>query len=955
MVEAVVSVALETLGALLLEEGKLLVGVGGQVKALQKQLQEIKCFLKDADTKQHKSETVRNWLSQIRDLSYRAEDVILEYAVGISFDRRRRGLKLFLRRFSGALNMCYSLHQLGSEMVEIKSELADVIAKMESYGIRSIIDGGGGSAAGDQNWARKTFPHVDEDCFVGKDDDLKRLVSLLLDHNEHRVVTIWGMGGIGKTTIAKRVYNHMIEAKNDRIFDSLAWVCITQQCQIRSVLEDVLKQLDLDQQKGEGVSSLSDTQLVVKLCEVQRGKRCMIVLDDIWETSHWDGLKHAFLVRDLNTKILVTTRKQKVAEIGFSMELGLLNLEDSWELLKKKAFPRNKIPEFALQENVITIGKQMVRKCGFLPLAISLLGGVLSKKTCVREWESVNENINASIYRGEGHDEKENQIDGVLNLSYEDLPYCLKPCFLYFGRLKEEETIYAPDLYRMWIAQGLISYENVKGNDVTLTDIAELYLSELASRCIVQVEIEDVIPKQKFKTCKLHDVVRELCLSMGKKEDFGVQILDYQGGKFSSSVQEALSRTKTRHLTVHFKTEVQQELDKLTITCAEDSSKHLRSLEILNDKHKTIEFPPQSILDFRQFKLLRGLVILRFKFVDRKLPKGITDLVHLRYLRLRECELDSLPSSISNLAYLDTLDLYLSRNVRVPNVLSKMSRLRHLLFPLYDKEKIGNYRLKLDDCVDELESLIGYDSSVHELKHITRMKNLRRLSASICDNESLSAIMDAIATKWNKLSYCTVSVNQGCEFTTSEEGLMKLKQAFSCPNLYFLRICVGLGKLLEDCISDIITSKIVKLSLLYCEIEHDPMRILGKLHSLRELYLGPRSFVGEEMTCSALSFPLLKKLSLARLPNWREWRVDQGAMPLVTEITIGRCPRFEKVPEGFSSIQNLQKLVVYATPRLSKRILGSGQGGVDFHKVHHVPSIIINKSSLRMNIPLVER
>lgn len=171
---------------------------------------------------------------------------------------------------------------------------------------------------------------------------MKRLVSLLLDEqNHHRVISVWGMGGIGKTTVAKKVYNQMIETKSEG-FDLFSWVCITQQCQTRLVLEDVSKQLD--PQKGEGVSSLSDTQLVEKLCEIQRGKRCLIVLDDLWEISHWHELKHAFLVRNMKSKILVTTRKQNVAEIGFSLQLGLLNVEDSWELLKKKAFPHNNIP-----------------------------------------------------------------------------------------------------------------------------------------------------------------------------------------------------------------------------------------------------------------------------------------------------------------------------------------------------------------------------------------------------------------------------------------------------------------------------------------------------------------------------------------------------------------------------------------------------------------------------------
>lgn len=343
MAEAVVSVALETLRDLLLEEGRLLAGVGREVKALQTKLKEIKYLLKDADAKQHKSESVRNWLAEIRDLAYRAEDAILEYAVRISSDQRPRGIKLLLCRFSRVFQDCYSLHQLGSEISDIKSELARVTFNMRDYGIMSIIDGGGSSgSSGDRNWKRKTFPSFEiEDCFVGKDGDVKRLVSVLLDDQKHRVISVWGMGGIGKTTVAKKVYNQMIEAKSEGGFDLFAWVCITQQCQSRVVLEDVSKQLD--PQKGEGVSSLSDTQLVEKLCEIQRGTRCLIVLDDLWEISHWNELKHAFLVRNTNSKILVTTRKQKVAEIGFSLELGLLSMEDSWELLKKKAFPHSNV------------------------------------------------------------------------------------------------------------------------------------------------------------------------------------------------------------------------------------------------------------------------------------------------------------------------------------------------------------------------------------------------------------------------------------------------------------------------------------------------------------------------------------------------------------------------------------------------------------------------------------
>ena len=173
---------------------------------------------------------------------------------------------------------------------------------------------------------------------------------------------------------------------------------------------------------------------------------------------------------------------------------------------------------FALEERFEKIGKEMVHKCGYLPLAISLLGGVLRKKISMEEWELVNKDIKEVIYR----DEK--QIDGVLNLSYESLPYYLKPCFLYMGILfNEDETIDAGHLYKMWIAQGMISHENIGDKEDTLMDIAELYLSELASRSLVQVEIMftyDVSNRtRKYETCKLHDVVREL-FEIGEKGGF---------------------------------------------------------------------------------------------------------------------------------------------------------------------------------------------------------------------------------------------------------------------------------------------------------------------------------------------------------------------------------------------------------------------------------------------------
>ncbi|XP_042007458.1 probable disease resistance protein At1g59620 [Salvia splendens] len=382
----------------------------------------------------------------------------------------------------------------------------------------------------------------------------------------------------------------------------------------------------------------------------------------------------------------------------------------------------------------------MVHKCGYLPWAISLLCGVLRKKNSMDERELVNKDIKEVIYR----DEK--QIDGVLNFSYERLPYYLKPCFLYMGILfNEDETIDAGHLYKMWIAQGMISYENIGDKEDTLMDIAELYL---------------------------------------------------------------------------------------------------------------------------------------------------------------RCELDKLPSSIRNLVYIDTIDLANTMNVEVPNVLKEMLRLKHIYFPLYGDEIIGNYRVRLDEGLDGLESLQFLDSRYHELKCMDREKNLRHFSARIHDKESLSAIMKAIM-KWNKIVFCRVYIEDSCDLTSER----MLEKALKCPNLQGLWTRAKLRKALAECESDLRTLKLRFLSLYGSEIEDDPMGILGNLPYLVYLQLRCESFVGEEMTCPSNSFLHLKELELIGLPQLREWGVEAGAMPLLSQLKIEECSCLEMMPEGLSGISSLQRLM----------------------------------------------
>ncbi|XP_047952977.1 putative disease resistance protein At1g50180 [Salvia hispanica] len=917
MAEAVTSVALSTFRDLLLEEARFLIGVRREVRTLENVLKDTKALLIDAKRQQHDTETVRSWLKQVRDLAYRAEDAISLYAT-IKVSSRIS----LLRRCSCILKGSFSLHQIASEVKEIKSEIARVNTSMQNYGLKSIIQGESSADGSERRW--QTFP-FDTEVFVGKEEEVEQLVSHIVGDEEHPVISLWGMGGIGKTTIARKVYNH---PSTRRSFESFAWVCISQKCDSKSVLEDVMTQLS----PIHNGSDLSLPELTRQLFQVQQVKKCMLVVDDIWSTHHWEHLKHAF---NPKTKILLTTRIYSVAKIGFAIKAGLLSDDEGWELLKKKASTHMNFPNFQSEENNMLekIGREMVGKCGNLPLAVSLLGGILSNKKSSKEWGLVNENITALLYRGV--ENVKDEIQGVLYLSYQDLPYYLKPCFLYMGIYKEDEVITAIDLCLMWIAQGMISREN-NSDEVNLVEIAQHYLSELASRSVVEIVCDDPIRGQTTRLCKLHDVVREMCLSVGMEEDFGLQNLDYEGGAFSGFLHASLSRVKTRHLVVNLKSEIKEENNELTVTCNENTTRIVRSLLFINDIHgrSEIEFPE---FDLKNFKVLKTLSLSGVNFKGGKLPKAISKLFLLRILSLRDCNFDELPSSVSNLVYLHTLDLWNSRNIWIPNdVLNRMVRLKHLFLPTYHVgfEEIEDYRLMLDG-LEQLETLVGFNSLVHQLNSPTKMKNLRHFEGTVHDNQSLSDIIHASCTSWKDLICGGLKIRDGCQFSSADEDVMNFKKLFTLHNLY---IFVPIGNLLKELGNQVYTSNLVLLILSDSEILEDPMETLGKLPLLVDLLMSERCFLGEQITCHASAFPRLEKLGIAGLPNLREWKVEKGAMPLVSKMGIHNCPCLEMVPDGFIFLDALKDLHICGMPEVGERVT---EGGEDFHKVQHVLSIVV--------------
>ncbi|KAK6161800.1 hypothetical protein DH2020_005181 [Rehmannia glutinosa] len=234
------------------------------------------------------------------------------------------------------------------------------------------------------------------------ENDIARLLSLVEDgiRPSNRVISICGMGGIGKTTLARKIYQHQ---DVQRGFEARAWVCITEKFQAKNVLSQILRQI-LPNEKKEQIRNMEQQELVEELHNFQVGKRCLIVLDDIWETDHWDILKPAFPIAGQNCKVLMTTRNEKIASQEYCVyRLGCLTVDQGWELLQKIALPIDLAPVLKTELwRLKAIGRQMIQKCGCLPLAIKVLGGILRLKQTSGEWERVSENIDSHLKHGEG-------------------------------------------------------------------------------------------------------------------------------------------------------------------------------------------------------------------------------------------------------------------------------------------------------------------------------------------------------------------------------------------------------------------------------------------------------------------------------------------------------------------------------------------------------------------------
>ncbi|KAJ0505870.1 putative P-loop containing nucleoside triphosphate hydrolase, leucine-rich repeat domain superfamily [Helianthus annuus] len=461
---------------------------------------------------------------------------------------------------------------------------------------------------------------------------------LVEDQKKLDVVSIVGMGGIGKTTLATKVFN---DGYVKHHFYVRVWVTVSQTYDKRVVLTQILEsisdQLDLEKANESRLREMVHKHLM--------GKRYLIVIDDIWNIDTWDNLKLFFPHDNNGSRILLTSRLIEVVKHatsnGLIHHLGYLSKERSWDLLCQKVFHGNECPEWSIKP-----GMQIVENCQGLPLAVVVIAGVLAKEACSEKlWEEISYKTGSYLVGDQ------NGCLEILASSYNHLPLHLRECFLYLGGLPEDYEFEVRWLSWLWVAEGFIQ----QGGDRCLEDVAEGYLMDLIDRNLVIV-VDRRESDGGVKDCKVHDLVKELCLKKAKEEGFILQterlILSSELSNVTTPPCKPIRMFKNEDINI--------------LGFSYRSVQNLRSILWLSDFRSSSDDIARY---FSSFVLLRVLSLQTC--VLKYFPDSMKMLVHLRYLAIQNSS-KAFPSSICNLWNLQTLIYLSSRDTVLPRNISDL-------------------------------------------------------------------------------------------------------------------------------------------------------------------------------------------------------------------------------------------------------------------------------------------
>ncbi|PHT52297.1 hypothetical protein CQW23_06759 [Capsicum baccatum] len=679
-----------------------------------------------------------------------------------------------------------------------------------------------------------------ESSMVGRDDHRKRkrLVEDLTRSysGEPKVIPIVGMGGIGKTTLANEVYNNACIRSH---FDVCAWATVSQQHNVKEILFSLLRST-----KGGTFDMNDEAELANMLQRSLKGKRYLIVLDDMWKNEAWDAVRLCFPSENKGSGILLTTRNTEVARDAgtenLSLQMDLMGPNECWNLFKSVAFANEALPsEFE------TIGKQIAEKCHGLPLTIAVVAGILKSKRAIEDWKSVAKDVKSLVTN-----DPDERCSRVLGLSYNHLTSDLKACLLHFGIFREDSEIPAKKLMRSWMAEGFLKLEN------DLEGEAEKCLQELVDRCLVLI-CKKSRDGTKIRSCKVHDLIYDLCLR------------EIQRGNVFIMNDIVLDSMPVTGLFRVLLTPVHRQLRD------HDNNDHLKRTRSIFSCHLKYSY---SILksELIHFKLL-SVLELRHRLIDN-FPPVILSLIWLRYLSLLCRENLDIPPEICRLWNLQTFIvqgmrtyIFPSDLVTFPEEIWGLMQLRHLKLP----------RFNLPDCPS---------GSVDKGRHLdfSNLQTISYLSLDCCTKEVIMGIQNV-----KELGIC------GYETDSNRilNNLVHLQQLETLSFIFCFAQFPACAKAFP--------AMLKKLKLESTFLSWSYLDIIAELPNLEVLKLMGFACDGEEWHPNVRGFTRLKLLLIEDY-FLKYWNATDDNFPVLERLVLNKCHNLKEIPIEFAEIHTLQ-------------------------------------------------
>jgi len=774
-------------------------------------------------------------------------------------------------------------------MKKIRDRLNEISEERSMFHLTEIVNE---KRSGVLDW-RQTTSIVTQPRIYGRDEDKNKIVdflvgdaSVLVDLSVYPIV---GLGGLGKTTLVQLIFNHERVVNH---FELRIWVCVSEDFSLKRMTKAIIESAS-----GHACEHLDLEPLQRKLLDLLKGKRFLLVLDDVWddEQENWQRLKFVLACGGKGASVLVTTRLPKVAAIMGTMpahDLSLLSDNDCLDLLKQRAFG----PNDEEREELVVIRKEIVKKCRGVPLTAMALGSLLRFKREEIEWLNVKE---SKIWDLQG----ENCVMPALRLSYLNLPVKLRQCFSFCALFPKDEIISKKFLIDLWMANGFISSNAMLQTE----DIGNEVWNELYWRSFFQDIEHDIFGKiEKFK---MHDLVHDLAQSITEE--------------VNCCITEPIPSNRIRHLSIYGR-----------------KSRVVGSIQLQGIKSLKTFLTPTSHCSPPQVLKCHSLRVLDFQLL-KELSSSIFRLKHLRYLNLSWGKFEALPKSLCKLLNLVILKLdYCQSLKRLSGGLVQLKALQHLsLNNCYSLLRLPQHIRMLDSLktltlfvVGKKRGFLLEELGQMNLKGDLYIKHLERLKSVMNAKEAnmSSKHVNNLKLSWER--------NEDSQLQGNVEKILEELQPHS-QQLQSLGVGGYTGAYFPQWMSSPSLKYLTHLELVDCNNCLN-LPLLGKLPSLNSLTVCNMShlkYIYEESCIGGVAgdYTTVKFLLLEKLPDLvRLSREDRdNIFPCLSTLQITECP----ILLGLPSLPSLSDLRVRG--KCNQHLLSS------IHKQHSLETIYFNDNN----------